>query len=292
MPALTLTLSMVIFGTVGLFAVEAGLQPFATVFWRCVFAALFMAGWCWLKGFLHVQSLSRRLAIRATICGICNIGSGVALFAAYKSTTIATATIVYHIQPFFVVLIGIVFLKENVRLYELLWMAIAFIGMILATGLVGGTGETNASSMIGIALALLAALLYAVGTILGKELGDQRPEVTTLIQVIAGAAMLAPFANIEQSVPIPSWKWLIGLGVLHTGIAYTLMYSAYPRLTTPVIGVLAFVFPLVSILVDWIAYSNPIEPIQAAGMSLIMLGTLGVQLGWSLPKKSGSCRAS
>ena len=86
--------------------------------------------------------------------------------------------------------------------------------------------------------------------------------------------------------------WLISVGVLHTGIAYTLMYSAYPRLTTPVISVLAFVFPLVSILLDWIAYSNPNEPSQAAGVSLIMLRTLGVQLGWHLPKKSKSCWAS
>lgn len=44
--ALNLTLSMVIFGTIGLFAVEGGLPAFATVFWRCVFASLFLAAWC------------------------------------------------------------------------------------------------------------------------------------------------------------------------------------------------------------------------------------------------------
>jgi len=70
------------------------------------------------------------------------------------------------------------------------------------------------------------------------------------------------------------------------------MYSAYPRLTTPVIGVLAFIFPLVAILVDWIVYGNVIEPVQMIGMTLIMLGTLGVQLGWRLPIKLNGAMSS
>jgi drug/metabolite transporter (DMT)-like permease len=88
--------------------------------------------------------------------------------------------------------------------------------------------------------------------------------------------------EVTQPVPMASWKWLFCLGVIHTGIAYTLMFRALPELSAATIGVLAFIFPLVAILVDWLFYHQPIGPIQAAGMSLIMLETLGVQLGWRL----------
>ncbi|NWO50396.1 DMT family transporter, partial [Klebsiella pneumoniae] len=80
-----------------------------------------------------------------------------------------------------------------------------------------------------------------------------------------------------------SWGWLASIGILHTGIAYILIYSAYPRLSTPVIGVLTFIYPIVAIIVVWAIYGHPLGMAQAAGMLLIACGTLGVRLGWQFP---------
>ncbi|TGR36311.1 EamA family transporter, partial [Mesorhizobium sp. M8A.F.Ca.ET.198.01.1.1] len=68
-----------------------------------------------------------------------------------------------------------------------------------------------------------------------------------------------------------------------TGIAYVLMNSAFPRLTTPVIGIVTFIYPVVAIIIDWALYAHPLRPTQAAGMALIALATLGVRLGWRFP---------
>jgi len=75
-----------------------------------------------------------------------------------------------------------------------------------------------------------------------------------------------------------------GIGILHTGIAYVLMYTAYPRLATPVIGGVTFIYPLVAILVDWLLYRHPLTWGQGTGMLLIAFGTLGVRLGWRFPR--------
>ncbi len=198
---LNYTLSMVIFGTIGLFVVEGGQSAFVTVFWRCLSASVFLAMWCLICGYLRQQDLSPWLIFLAAIGGICNFGSSLALTAAYSSTTVATATIVYHVQPFFVVLLGVLFLKQPVRNHEVLWIIIAFIGTGLATGIVGQGGTLTASWTFGIALSLLAALLYAIGTILGTRLGEQRPEVTTLVQAIVASIMLLPMAQITQPLP-------------------------------------------------------------------------------------------
>jgi len=283
-PTASLIMSMIIFGTIGVFAVEGGLSSIATVFWRCIFASLFLTGWCFARGLLPDPSFSRSLALRAAFGGLCNIGSSVALFGAFQVVTISTATIVYHVQPFFVVLIGVTFLKERVEPFQVAWITIAFVGVVLATGVFSSDGALDLTWAGGVGLSVLAALLYAIGTILGKELGDQRPEITTLIQTVVGFILLAPFANVSQHVPMQSWGWLIGLGVIHTGIAYVLMYSAYPRLSTPVIGVLAFIYPVVAILLDWLFYGKRIGWWQAAGISLIGLATMGVRLGWRVPR--------
>lgn len=284
-PAASLALAMTIAGTVGAFVTESGQHPVTVVFWRCVFGSLFLAAWCLLRGYLPDRTLSPSRLALATLGGVCMVLSWTAFFAGFAMTSIATTTIVYHVQPFFVVLIGVVFLKERVSLDQLLWMLGAFVGVALASGLVVAHGHADAKWALGIALTLGAALLYAVATILAKGLGQQRAEITVLCQTLVGVVLLAPFADIGHPIPPASWGWLAGIGVLHTGIAYVLMNSAFPRLTTPVIGILTFIYPVVAIVIDWALYGHPLGPAQAAGMALIALATLGVRLGWRFPMR-------
>ncbi|MCB8748979.1 DMT family transporter [Rhodoferax sp. U2-2l] len=281
-PAARLALAMAILGTIGAFATEAGLDPITTVFWRCVFAAIFLATWCLVRGYLPDQSLSFRQIALAALGGVCMVLSWAAFFMGFAMTSIATTTIVYHIQPFFVILIGVVFLKERIAFDQLIWMAGAFVGVVLASGLVASSLPVSGTWVRGIGLTLAAALLYAVATILAKGLGRQRPEITALCQTMVGIVLLSPFAKVTH-IPVASWGWLAGIGVLHTGIAYVLMYSAYPRLKTPVIGVLTFIYPLVAIFIDWAIYDHSLGIAQVVGMTMIVLGTLGVRLGWRLP---------
>lgn len=287
-PAASLALAMVIAGTVGAFVTESGQHPITIVFWRCVFGSLFLAAWCLLRGYLPDRTLSiSRLAL-AALGGVCMVLSWTAFFAGFAMTSIATTTIVYHVQPFFVVLIGVTFLKERISLDQILWMIGAFLGVVLASGLVVTHGHADAKWALGIALTLGAALLYAVATILAKGLGQQRAEITVLCQTLVGVALLAPFAGIGHPIPPASWGWLAGIGVLHTGIAYVLMNAAFPRLTTPVIGIITFIYPVVAIIIDWVLYRHPLGPAQAAGMALIALATLGVRLGWRFPARRAS----
>lgn len=285
-PAASLALAMAIIGTVGAFATEAGLDPVTIVFWRCVFGAMFLGVWCAFRGSLRGQAPSVARLARAALGGVCMVLSWTAFFAAFSMTSIATTTIVYHIQPFYVVLIGVVFLKERVTFDQIVWMAAAFLGVVLASGLVVSSAPVTPVWVLGIAMSLGAAMLYAIATILAKGLGDQRPEITALCQTVVGIVMLAPFADFSGHVAGASWAWMIGIGILHTGVAYVLMYSAYPRLTTPVIGVLTFIYPLVAVIIDWALYAHPLGWAQAAGMALIALGILGVRLGWRFQRRA------
>ena len=287
-PALTLTVAMMIAGTVGAFVTEAGVDPITTVFWRCVFATLFLGVWCLLRGYLPDPGLSKARLLRAAICGVCMVLSWVVFFAGFARTSIAVMTIIYHIQPFFVVLIGVAFLKERVSADQIIWMVLAFVGVVLASGLVASSTAITTTWAVGILMALGGAVLYAIVTVLARGLGEQRPEVTVLCQAVVGAVMLAPLANISAIIPAASWGWLAGIGVLHTGIAYVMMFSAYPRLSTPVIGVLTFIYPVVAILIDWAIYQHPIGLPQAIGMIMIAAATLGVRLGWRFPGRTAS----
>jgi drug/metabolite transporter (DMT)-like permease len=84
------------------------------------------------------------------------------------------------------------------------------------------------------------------------------------------------------------WFWIVGMGVLHTGLSYVLIYGALPKLTTPIIAVLLFVYPLTAIAVDAIVYGRALSLAQWAGMALIVIASLGVNLGWPLFSLLGS----
>ena len=70
-----------------------------------------------------------------------------------------------------------------------------------------------------------------------------------------------------------SWVWaaLAGLGVLHTGLAYVLMYEGMARLPAERIAVLQFVYPGAALLVDWAVYGQALGPLQSAGVGLMAL---------------------
>ncbi|WP_213673240.1 EamA family transporter, partial [Serratia marcescens] len=88
----------------------------------------------------------------ASLAGVCMVLSWIAFFAGFTLTSIATTTIVYHIQPFFVVLIGAVFLREQISLNQVLWMAGAFTGVILASGLIAPFSVISIHWVLGVAL--------------------------------------------------------------------------------------------------------------------------------------------
>jgi drug/metabolite transporter (DMT)-like permease len=66
-----------------------------------------------------------------------------------------------------------------------------------------------------------------------------------------------------------SWAWLAGLGLIHTGLAYTLMYIGMARLDTARIAVFQFVYPAVAIVIDWLVFDERLSGVQMAGIALM-----------------------
>jgi drug/metabolite transporter (DMT)-like permease len=276
-----LTLGMAVVGTVGVFMEESGQGPVNAVFFRCVFGALALLAFCVARGWLGGLRLAPRQWGLILFGGVCIVLNWVAFFAAIRHTSIAFATIVYHVQPFWVVLAGAVLFGERLSGQKLGWIAIAFAGLALATGI--GSGDAEPGRLLGAGLAVLASLLYT-GTVLStKALRGVRPHLTAMIHATTGIVLLAPFVSLAALPATPGpWGWLAGLGIVHTGLVYVLMYAAYPKLPTPVIAVLAFVYPASAILADWLVYGHRLGLEQAGGMGLIALSSLAVTLGWRL----------
>ena len=85
---------------------------------------------------------------------------------------------------------------------------------------------------------------------------------------------MPPFCSMPNTTPgaavATGWPWLLGLGVIHTGVMYLLMYSAFPVLRTPVIAVLGFIYPVVALVVDVVVYGTSLSLPQIMGVFAIL----------------------
>ena len=280
---LQLLVAEVLIGSVGVFVQESGRDPVTAVFFRCVFGSLFLLAWgIWrdqLRGLWRDTVLLRG----AIASGVVLVLNWVCLFAGMARSSIGVATMVYHFFPFAMLAFAALFYGERTRAADVAWSALAFTGVLLSADPVHALQHADAGYLIGIAMTFVAALLAGAAMMMSRRISRERPLAVVLVQCMVGIAMLAPFVDFASVRGAgPPWLWLAGLGLIHSGICYVLMYSAYPRLQVGTLAVLAFIYPAVALLLDYLLYGHALGALQDAGVALIVVGTLGVNLQWRL----------
>jgi drug/metabolite transporter (DMT)-like permease len=204
--------------------------------------------------------------------------------------SISISTALYNTQPFILLGLGALFAGEKITANKMLWLGVAFGGLLLIIAGNSNGKDTSITQFSGVFMALAAAFFWAVATIITKKLKGTPPHLIALIQVCVGLLMLAPFASFDN-LPATAFSWLalITIGVVHTGLIYVLMYSAVQKLPTHLQGSLTFLYPVVAILVDVIAFDHRLSPGQIAGAAAILLGAAGMNLGWRIFTDKAAC---
>ncbi|GAB3449504.1 DMT family transporter [Insolitispirillum peregrinum] len=269
-------------GTLGLCVIEAGTDPLSTAFYRCAIAALALAVYAALRGDLYALFRLRvRVLLLALLSGVLMVGNWVLFFEAIRRSGIAVATIVFHVQPFVMVLIGALVFRERLRLVTLCWIALALVGLTLATGLFDAS-EGHGPDVIGILCAVGAAVLYACVAIIAKGFPRSNGAQLTLVQCLCGVVVLAPWLPLlPQSLEAGQWGWLAMIGGVHTGAVYVLLYNALPKLPTATAAILLFFYPISAIVVDALWYGHAITALQITGFLCVLLASLAITLKWA-----------
>lgn len=265
----------VLLGTVGVFVQEAGQHPLVTVLFRCAFGALALLAWGLATGRMGELRVRGRSWPVVAATGVLMVLNWALFFAAIPRTSIGVATIVFHIQPVWIMLFGTLVLREAVAPQQAVAMLAALLGLVLTTGLLGGDAAAwGPDHVSGLLMCLAGSLCYAAVTILAKTEKVVTPFALAWWQCAVGTVLLlwVPLVHGWPQAP-SSWAWLAGLGVLHTGLAYAILFAGMARLTLGRIAVLQYVYPLTAIVLDWAVYGRALDAVQLAGVGL-MAGAL------------------
>ena len=271
----------VLLGTIGVFVEEAGQHPLITVWFRCCFGALALLFLGIFLGRLNELRLHRRGYRIAVATGVLMLLNWALFFAAISKTSIAIATVVFHIQPFWVMLFGFWFLHERLALMKSMALLIALLGLTLTTGLFDKGVIANAAStdyVTGILMCLGGSLSYAAVTVIAKTEQQVSSYALAWWQCAVGTVLLA-WAPLALGWPqhLSEWMWLAGLGVFHTGLAYAILFAGMARLSLSNVALLQFVYPLSAVLVDWVIYGRVLQPAQISGVVLMALALWAIR---------------
>jgi len=285
---LKLTLSMFIFGTIGIFRRYIPLPSSMVAMTRGIVGMLVLLAFLRLK---RVKLDRKAICKNAPILILSGAAMGVnwiLLFEAYNYTSVATATLCYYLAPIVVMLVSPFVLDERLTARKSICILTALAGMVFVSGVNEGAAPA-AGELRGILMGLGAACLYAAVVLLNKRVSDIEALDRTVVQLGVSCAVLAPYIFLTEDVlslmagltPVPVLL-LVFVAVVHTGIAYALYFSSIRNISAQTAALFSYVDPVVAILLSAFFLGERM-PVSCAVGAVMILGSALVS---ELPGKS------
>jgi len=267
---------MAIFGTLGPFVRNISVSSGELALYRAVLAALMIGSILLItKQKIPVGKLKKEIPL-LLLSGAAMGFNWIFLFQAYKFTTVSTATLSYYFAPVIVTLLCPILFKEKLTLKQIVCFIFSTLGIVLITGIGGGI---DSSDLIGIGFGLAAAVLYASVVLLNKFIKNVGGIHRTFLQFIAAIVVLIPYVAATSGVTLGSmngtgWICLLFVGIVHTGICYSLYFTGLKDIPGQKAAILSYVDPLVAVVISVTVLSEPMSIQQVIGGILILGFTL------------------
>ena len=266
--------AMTVFGTIGIFRRYIPLPSATVAFARSAIGALFLV--------ICLLLLRRRpdfCAVRANLAYLLVSGiflgfNWVLLFEAYKYTTVAVATLSYYMAPIILVLVAPLFLGERLTRKKGFCALVALGGMVLVSGVLD-VGFSGGAELVGIALGLAAACLYAAIIIFNKKMSGIDAMTKTLCQFAVSATVLLPYVLLVEDVTCEMFTplgtvLLLVVCVVHTGLAYVAYFGSVRELPSATVAIFSYIDPVLAVLLSAFFLKEPISPLGIVGAVLVL----------------------
>ena len=210
----------------------------------------------------------------------------VALFEAFRFTSVSVATVCYYMAPIIVMALSPWLLREKLSLRKVLCVLTALLGAALVSGILTGTAQ-GSNHLLGVALGLLAAAMYATVVLVNKRIVSVKAFDRTILQLAAAGGVLIPYVALTERVDPAVFSWKTALlmlivCVLHTGIAYALYFASLEGVSGQTAALYSYVDPIVAVLASAIVLQERMSGWGIVGSVLV----LGAAIISELPEKT------
>ena len=212
---------------------------------------------------------------------------------ANKQTTSANAIFLQSTAPLYVLLAGVLILRERVRGPDVLVMLVIAAGLSLFVASPGEALATAPDPGVGNILALASGVSWAA-TLLGLrgmgrgEGGIGAAAGATVAGNLIAFAVCLPFA-LPPTGDGEDWALLIYLGVVQIAVAYLLLTAAVRYVSAFEVSLLLLVEPALNPVWSWLVHGEVPGGLAIVGGALILGATAAkVWLDWRRPPEAES----
>ncbi len=270
-----LVMSLVIFSTIGIFRNYIPYPSSVIALVRGIIGTFFI-----FLAMVITKQKPNFSAIKKNLLLLCISGAligfnWILLFESYRYTAMSTATLCYYMSPIMVVLASPLVLKEKPSARKLICTFVAIVGMII----ISGVFEDGFNGIRGIIYGLSAAALYATAVLMNKFMHGISGLERTFVQIGTAAVAIFPYVLFTENISeiIPSTTpivLLIIVGVLHTGLAYTLYFGSIEKIKAQTVAIMSYIDPVIALVLSYVILKDDFGLLKILGSILILGATL------------------
>lgn len=213
------------------------------------------------RDILVIRSKPGAVGIRAVIGAV----SLTTTFAAYSLMPMAETTVLLFTSSLFIPVLGVIFLHERVGPYRWGAVAVGFIGVVVMTGPAGHL------SVLGVSVALFAALMHATLQVILRYLGKyERPETVTFYFLVTGTLVTAlPLPFVAVTPTMAEVPLLFGVG-LSGAAAQWLLSIAFRNAPAAIVTVFNYSSIVWATLFGWMIWNEWPLPAVLTGAAIVI----------------------
>ena len=264
--------AMLIFGSIAVFVRNIPLRSAEIALMRALLAVLVIGLVLIFKKINPVKGVTGKTLLLLLLSGAAMGFNWILLFEAYRYTTTSVATLCYYFAPVLVTVLCPFLFREKMTLKQGVCFGASTVGVVLIVGVSGSGGGNH---LMGILLALGAAVLYATVVLFNKGIKGVDGIPRTFLQFCAAALVLTPYVALTGgfeigTISLTGLFFLLAVGTIHSGLAYCLYFSALHRMHGQEASLLSYADPLLAVILSVTLLQEPITAWQILGGVLIL----------------------
>jgi drug/metabolite transporter (DMT)-like permease len=248
----------------------------------------FLASFCLLPFALRSQAnrvtfrtLPPRDYARLAVYGVIFIAvTQGAQFLGLQYLPAVTVSLLLNFTPVVVALLGIAFLSERPTGRQWLGVALYLAGILLYFYPVALPN----SQLLGVLITLVGVLANVVSSIMGRSINRQThlgPLMVTTVSMTTGSVVLLANGIVTQGMPALSpanWLTIGWLAVVNTAVAFPLWNHTLRTLSAVESSIINSTMLVQIAILAYLFLGETLDPQDIAGMALVIIGTLVVQM--------------
>ncbi|MDZ4182030.1 MAG: EamA family transporter, partial [Candidatus Cloacimonadaceae bacterium] len=248
----------------------SGVSPYTLTAWRFLIGGMVILPFAVRQSQAVDFSLKIRDILRMGMLGVLNVClSMLVLQLSIHYGKASLSAVIISINPLFVSLFAMFFLREELRFVRILGLigGLIGIGLIVLGEAEFGSGQYR-NLPLGIGLAVIAAINFGLYTVLTKKSVLAHGNlVTNSASFIIGAFVLFGINAITGKPILIDMTWnnlflTLYLGIVITGIAYLLYFEGMKHLESNTASMYFFLKPVIASLLAYFVLNEKLSPLQ------------------------------